>query len=354
MSLVTVIPGYQIADGEILTYAKLRAMAQPTVSLTTDLFNLLSSFKNGFINGNMQLWTRGTGAKSCAAGVKTWQADRWFVRSTGAAVTYAQSTSLPGGAIAAYSAKITGAASVTAVDFGQRIESVDAHSNWRRQRCFSAWVYNDTGTAFTPVLQISTPTAADNYASNAVELTQSLQACPSGGWTQVSFAFDGSTFANGDYGMEIVLQIPSGSLNSNGKAVYITQLQCEPGTVVTAQEPRSFVQEQFLSQRYCLGLVNQVLGFAGDATNLPNKGIFTLPTTMRVKPVFDGNNSATGDNTNDFFTDATAAVSGAGAGTPAISGYAGNIVMAVANGAANWTAGHQINITCVFTAEDRS
>lgn len=349
MALVTVIPGYQIADGEILTYAKLRAMAQPTVSLTTDLFNLLSSFKNGFINGNLQIWARGTGAKSCVAGTKTWRADRWFVRSTGSTVTYQQSTSLPPGAIAAYSAKITGGASVTAVDFGQRIESYDAHSNWRRQRCFSAWIYNDTGAAFTPLLQITTPTAADNYAGNGVALSQGLQACPSGGWTQVSFAFDGATFANGDYGMEVVLQIPSGSLNSAGKAVYITQLQCEPGTVVTAQEPRSFVHEQFLCQRYCLALANQVLGFAADATNLPNKGIFTLPTTMRVKPVFDANNSTVADTVNDFFT-ATAG----NPGTPAISGYAGNIIMALANAAADWTAGAQVNITCTFTAEDRS
>ena len=39
MSQLSVEPGYLIQDGEVLTYAKLRAMAQPVVSLTTEFFN---------------------------------------------------------------------------------------------------------------------------------------------------------------------------------------------------------------------------------------------------------------------------------------------------------------------------
>jgi hypothetical protein len=102
-----------------------------------------------------------------------------------------------------------------------------------------------------------------------------------------------------------------------------------------------------MCQRYALGLVNQVVGFAADATNLPNKGIMTYPTTMRARPVFDANSSATADATFDYFT-ATAGL----AGTPAISGYAAETIFACANAAANWTPTAQINITCVLTAED--
>ena len=138
MAYLVVTPGYTFTANEPLTYAKLNLLGQPVVSLTTDLFNILTAFKNGFINGNLQVWQRGTTAKSCPAATKTWRADRWFARPVGAAITYAQSATVPSGAIATYSALLTGAASVTTVDFGQRIESTDAISNWQRERTFSA------------------------------------------------------------------------------------------------------------------------------------------------------------------------------------------------------------------------
>jgi phosphate/sulfate permease len=70
---------------------------------------------------------------------------------------------------------------------------------------------------------------------------------------------------------------------------------------------------------------------------------------MRAKPVFDGNNSTTADTTNDYFTATAGSV-----GTPAISGYAAEVIFACANALGNWTIGAQINLTCVLTAEDRS
>ena len=323
------------------------------MSLTTDLFNILTAFKNGFINGNLQVWQRGTTAKSCPAATKTWRADRWFARPVGAAITYAQSATVPSGAIATYSALLTGAASVTTVDFGQRIESSDAITNWQRERTFSAYIYNDTGSSFTPALRLNTPSAADDYTTNTNRLDAPLQACPSGAWTQVSTTFTGSSYTNSTNGIELVLRIPDGSLTSTGKSVKITQLQCEPGSVITAQEPRLITFELILCQRYCLklgGAAGQVVGFAATADNLENKGIFTYPTTMRALPVFDGNNSNIANNTDDYFT----SVGGGSNGTPVISGAAAEVIFACANGAANWTVGRQINLTCVLTAEDRS
>lgn len=356
MSYTIVTPGYQFSANEIITYAKLNSLGQPVVSLTTDLFNILSSFKNGFINGNLQVWQRGTTAKSCTntasaatAQAKTWRADRWFARPSGAAITYAQSSSVPSGAISTYSALLTGAASVTTVDFGQRIESIDAITSWQRERTFSAYIYNDTGAAFTPKLRLNTPSAADDYATNTNRLEATLQTCSSGAWTQVSATFTGSNYTNATNGIEVVLQIPSGSMDGAGKSVKITQLQCEPGSVVTAQEPRLITHEIQLCQRYALALANQVVGFAADVNNLPNKGIMTYPTTMRARPVFDGNNNAIADTINDYFT-ATAG----NVGQPAISGYAAEVIFACANALGNWTVGAQINLTCVLTAEDRT
>lgn len=352
MALIEYIPGYLIQDDELLTYAKLRAMAQGVINPTTDLFNQLSAFKNGFINGNLQIWQRGSSAKTCSAGVKTWRADRWFVRPTGASVTYTRDTLLPASAVAAYSAKITGNTGATTVDFGQRIEALDAYSDWQRQRVFSAWIYNNTGATFTPHIRITTPSATDDYTTSTNQKDVALQACPNGAWTQVNYAFDGAALSNVGNGVEVTLQIPDGALNAGGKSVYITQLQCEPGTAVTNQEPRLFSQDLLLCQRYCLALANQVIGFASNANNLDNKGMFTLPTTMRIKPVFDGTigNAGTEDN---YFT----VVGGGNRGKPVISGYAGNAIIAFANDNAaggDWTPGVQVNLTCVMSAEDQS
>lgn len=354
MPLLEVIPGYTFANDEAVTYAKLNALGQPTVNLTSGLFNLLTSFKNGLINGNFQIWQRGTSSKSCSAGTKTWRADRWFCRPTGAACTYEASTSVPSNAVARYSAKLTGAPSVTVVDFGQRIESIDAYSGWLRERTFSAWIYNNTGSAFIPKIRINTPSLADTYTTNTNRVDEALQACPSGAWTQVSYSFDGATITNAANGIELVIQFPDSSLNAYGKSVLVTQVQCEPGTTVTAQEARLITHELLLVQRYCLALNNQVIGFAATDNNLDNKGMFTLPTTMRVKPVFDGTVGSAGTEDN-FFT----VVGGGNRGQPLISGYAGNAIIAFANNNAggasyDWTVGVQVNLTCVLSAEDQT
>ena len=358
MAYVVVTPGYTFTANEVVTYAKLNSLGSPVVSLTTDLFNLILSFKNGFINGNLQVWQRGSTTLSCTnissaatAKAKTWLADRWFVRPVGAPVTCARSTSIPGGALAAYSLLITGDSSVSTVDFGQRIESIDAVTNWARVRTFSAYIYNDTGSSFTPKLVVNRPGAADDYTTTINLRDHTLQSCPSGAWTQVSYTL-ASSAGNEVWGLEVVLQIPNGALSTSGKSVKITQLQCEPGSVVTAQEPRLITHELILCQRYALALrgnAGQVVGFAGDATNLTNKGILTYPTTMRAKPVFNTSNTDTADTVIDYFTATTGLP-----GTPLISGFAADVIFACANAAVNWTIGAQININCVLTAEDRS
>jgi hypothetical protein len=358
MAYFVVTPGYTFTANEPVTYAKLNSLGSPVVSFTSELFDLLFAFKNGFINGNLQVWQRGTATLSCTntssaatAMAKTWLADRWFVRPVGAPVTCERSTSVPSGALSAYSLLITGASSVSTVEFGQRVESIDAVTNWARVRTFSAYIYNDTGSSFTPKLIVNIPGAADDYTTPSNLRDHALQACPSGAWTQVSYTLASSAGSEG-WGLEVLLQIPNGSLNSTAKSVKITQLQCEPGSVVTAQEPRLITHELILCQRYALalrGTSGQVVGFAGDATNLTNKGILTYPTTMRAKPVFNTSNTTTADTVIDYFT-ATAG----SPGTPLISGYAADVIFACANAAANWTVGAQININCVLTAEDRT
>lgn len=87
-------------------------------------------FKNRIINGNMALAQRGTSA-TVTAGTTVPTAstgypcvDRFFVYSTGANVTAAQ---VAGSGATQYRLQITGAASVTAVGVGQRIEQMNSY-----------------------------------------------------------------------------------------------------------------------------------------------------------------------------------------------------------------------------------
>jgi hypothetical protein len=85
-------------------------------------------FKNRLINGAMQIAQRGTSGTSGAA-VPTIaptypSVDRWYAYATGATVTVAQ---VAGSGANKNNLQVTGAASVTAVGVGQRIEQLNSY-----------------------------------------------------------------------------------------------------------------------------------------------------------------------------------------------------------------------------------
>lgn len=187
---------------------------------------------NALVNGTLQVWQRGTGPTNCPAGTATFLADRWAVVAAGATMTQQQSTTVPD-ARQKHSLLITGATSGTTCNVRQRVEAAEMPC-LKRTVTFQAQIRNDTGGAFTPVLLLGTPTAADNFGTVNNRLTQNLQSCADGAWTQVSYSVDISAYTDIDNGLQVEIQIPSGSLNSNAKSVKITQLQLAEGSTVRA------------------------------------------------------------------------------------------------------------------------
>lgn len=238
-----------------------------------------SSFRNVLINGGMDIWQRGTGSTSSPAGSRTFLADRWYVNPTGAAVTQARSTTVPTSQRSDYSLQITGATSVTTCLIGQRIEMLNT-PQLKRTVTFSARIYNNTGGAFTPNLLIGTPGAADDFTTVTNRLTQALQSCANTAWTTVSHTVDISGYTNFDNGLQIEIQIPSGSLNTNGKSILVTEVQIEAGSVATPFERRPVGLELALCQRYFVG-ANSILTVYHTFGFLVKEG---LPVTMRVAP----------------------------------------------------------------------
>jgi len=190
-------------------------------------------FNNKLINGNFDLWQRGTSVSSGIA-TRTFLADRMAVTAAGAAVTIARSTTVPNFR-SRYSQLLTGAASVTTVETAQRIDAQTVNTGLATTVTFSAYVRNGSGGAFTPSLLVRCPTVADTWTSSNTRLTQTLQSCADSAWTLVSHTFDVTALTDYEKGLEVALQIPSGSLVS-GDTVYLAQMDLREGAAVGTYE----------------------------------------------------------------------------------------------------------------------
>ena len=209
--------------------ARVRAASIGSRELGIDI-NTGGGFSSKLVNGNFDIWQRGYGTTNCPAATRTFLADRWTVSPGGATITQERSTTVPDFR-SRYSLLLTGAASSGDVDIAQRIESHVVNAGLKTTVVFSAYVYNGTGAAFTPVLVVRTPSAADVWTVNTTRLTENLQSCADAAWTQVSKSFDASALTDVANGLEVVLQIPSGAL-VGGDTINVAQVDLRVGDTV--------------------------------------------------------------------------------------------------------------------------
>lgn len=231
---------------------------------------MASSFqRNRIINGNMYIAQRATSATVTAGtGVPTASTgypcvDRFFVYSTGANVTAAQ--------VAASGAtpvllRITGAASVTAVGVGQRIEAFNS-TDLAGQTCTLSvdlansllttvtWTASYANTADT-FGTIGTPTKTQ-IATGTFTVTSTL----------TRYSVNISVPSAATTGIEILFTVGAQTSGTWG----IDNVQFEAGTVATPFERRQYGQEFALCQRYyeksyALATVPGTAPGAGSAT----------------------------------------------------------------------------------------
>lgn len=204
----------------------------------------LAGSRNRIINGGHATDQRNAGATQTftAAAALAYSVDRWYGYCTGANVTGAR---VSGASAGQFYYRFTGAASVTAIGFGQRIEqlnsadlagttatlSVDLANSLLTTVTWTAFYANTTDTFGT----LASPTRTQ-IATGTFTVTSTVTRYN----TNISIPAAATT------GIEIVFTVGA---QTSGTWT-IGNVQLEPGSTATPFERRSYGQELALCQRY--------------------------------------------------------------------------------------------------------
>ena len=282
---------------------------------------------NRLINGDMRIDQRNGGASVTAPSGSTFAVDRWRAGMSGADGTAQRvACSLDG---FPYMLQLTGATGTTSAWVGQMIESANTSSlvGQRVTVQFRAASSSVTGL----VVNIKTPTVADNYTSTATVESKTVTISSTLSYYEVTFD---TTMPSGVV-RGIYLEFVTGSNLGTG-TLQITGVQLESGTRATAFGFRQYQQEVAMCQRYYYKANNVPLGVTLNASD-GYASLLRFPVQLRVNPTLD-----------------------AGATYSVGSGSAGTVQMGTANGecalmrnsANNWTSNVALTLTSAgFSAE---
>jgi hypothetical protein len=207
-------------------------------------------FKNRIINGAMVIDQRNAGASQTftAAAALAYAVDRWYGYCTGANVTGQQIAGGTTPTVTQNRYRFTGAASVTAVGFGQRIEQKNSYDLAGSTCTLSAdLAISATLTTVTWTAYYAT-TTADTFGSLASPtVTQIATGTFTVSATVTNFSTNISVPAAATTGIQIVFTV--GALTA-GLTWTIGNVQLEKGSTATSFDYRSIGTEFALCQRY--------------------------------------------------------------------------------------------------------
>ena len=231
-------------------------------------------FKNRIINGQMQIAQRATSAtitagSTIAAGYST--VDRFYVYCTGANVTAAQ---VAGSGATRNRLQITGAASVTAVGIGQRIEALNSYDMAGSTSTLSLDISNSllttvTWTAYYANTTDTFGTLASPTRTQIATGTFTVSSTLTRYSTQISIPAAATT------GIEVVLTVGA---QTSGTWV-VGNIQLEESSIATSFDYRPYGTELALCQRYFERSYN-IGATTGSFTN--GFTAFTNPLTSTV------------------------------------------------------------------------
>jgi len=312
----------------------------------------INGFKNRIINGAMQISQRATSAtitagSTIAAGYAT--VDRFYVYCTGANVTAAQ---VSGTGATKNRLQITGAASVTAVGIGQRIEQLNSYDLANSTATLSLDISNSLLTAVTWTAYYAN--TADTFGTLASPTrTQIATGTFTVTSTLTNYSTNISIPAAATTGVEIVLTVGA---QTSGTWV-VGNIQLEKGSTATSFDYRPYGTELQLCQRYCFAVshfsTTGILApfFAVAAT--AGQSAIPLPVQPRTPPTGIVSNSNWFMNNAGSGNAGTGALSFVGADTSAMTvqlgsgagmtaGYAGSLYASAGTTATLYTTGSEL------------
>jgi hypothetical protein len=262
-----------LALDEIATSGNLAITGDTTVTGNLSAANM--SGRNRIINGAMAVDQRNAGASQVitAGAALAYTVDRWYAYSTGANVTGQR---VAGSGFNLFAYRFTGAASVTAIGFGQRIESlnsgdmagttatlsVELANTLLTTVSWTAFYANTTDTFGTLASPTRTQIATGTFTVNSTLTRYSTRInIPSGATTGIEIVFTVGAQTSGTW--------------------TIDNVQLEPGTVATPFERRQIGQELALCHRYFASFSGG-LGAGSSASSTACLIKITFPCWMRT------------------------------------------------------------------------
>ena len=247
-------------------------------------------FKNRIINGGMNTDQRNAAASQTftAAGALAYSVDRWYGYCTGANVTGQQVAGATTPTVTQNRYRFTGAASVTAVGFGQRIEQKNSYDLAGSTCTLSADLgISATLTTVTWTAYYAT-TTADTFGSLASPTVTSIATGTfTVGATVANFSANISIPAAATTGIQILFTV--GALTA-GLTWTIGNVQLEKGSTATSFDFRDYGRELAMCQRYFYkqadGASNSSSSIASVSADTTTTlfGHFSFPITMRTAP----------------------------------------------------------------------
>ena len=242
----------------------------PTTSTTGEFVTSVTGYKNRLINGGMALDQRNAGASQTitAAAALAYTVDRWYAYCTGANVTGQQ---IAGAYTSSqYRYQFTGASSVTAIGFGQRIEAKNCFDLANTTATLSCYISNSLLTTVTWTAYYAT-TTADTFGSLASPtVTQIATGTFTVSSTRTQYTTNISIPSAATTGIQILFTVGA---QTSGTWI-IDSVQLEKGSTATSFDYRSYTTELALCQRYYIrwtGSTNSgwpiTYGFAISTTN---------------------------------------------------------------------------------------
>ena len=255
---------------------------------------LLRGNRNAIINGDMRVNQRGV----TSATDDTYALDRWTVLSDAATITVAQSTVAPSDG--KYSFALT--PSTTNKKFGiiQFIENLNCTGMWGQTvtLSFKAKVSSTTNLSNIKAGLLSWSGTADSLTSDVVSAWGASGTTPTliANWTFENTPSNlGVTTSWVTYRVQGVIDTVSASnvavfiwndttAGTASDTLYVTDVQCEIGTVATPFERRSIGMETTLCQRYFYQFSPSWYTVAQVIPTNNAIAVIPLPVTMRTAP----------------------------------------------------------------------